>query len=94
MDLQAGGYFPMDADPIDVGDRIRTQYDLLWNEVTAEEYLPNDQRQYLVSERIRRLNDLGFDVAELHMASDDAANTWSFNRRWSTPAITTVSSCA
>ena len=72
MDLQAGGYFPMDADPIDVGDRIRTQYDLLWNEVTAEEYLPNDQRQYLVSERIRRLNDLGFDVAELHMASDDA----------------------
>ena len=60
MDLQAGGYFPMDADPIDVGDRIRTQYDLLWNEVTAEEYLPNDQRQYLVSERIRRLNEPGF----------------------------------
>jgi len=71
MDLQAGGYFPMESDPIDVGDRIRTQYDLLWTEVTAEEYLPNDQRQYLVSERIRRLNDLGFDVAELRMASDD-----------------------
>ena len=71
MDLQAGGYFPMESDPIDVGDRIRTQYDLLWNEVTAAEYLPNDQRQYLVNERIRSLNDLGFDVAELHMASDD-----------------------
>ena len=71
MDLQAGGYFPLDSDPIDVGDRIRTQYDLLWNEVTAEESLPNQQRQYLVSERIRRLNELGFDVAELRMASDD-----------------------
>ncbi|WP_424623240.1 DUF4032 domain-containing protein, partial [Actinomyces bouchesdurhonensis] len=71
MDLQVGGYFPMESDPIDVGDRIRTQYDLLWNEVTAAEYLPNDQRQYLVNERIRSLNDLGFDVAELHMASDD-----------------------
>ena len=71
MDLQAGGYFPMDADPIDVGDRIRTQYNLLWTEVTAEESIPNDQRQYLVSDRIRRLNDLGFDVAELRMASDD-----------------------
>ena len=71
MDLQAGGYFPMESDPIDVGDRIRTQYDLLWTEVTAEESLPNQQRQYLVSERIRRLNDLGFDVAELRMASDD-----------------------
>ena len=71
MDLQAGGYFPQESDPIDVGDRIRTQYDLLWTEVTAEESLPNQQRQYLVSERIRRLNDLGFDVAELRMASDD-----------------------
>ena len=71
MDLQAGGYFPLESDPIDVGDRIRTQYDLLWNEVTAEESLPNQQRQYLVSERIRRLNKLGFDVAELRMASDD-----------------------
>jgi len=71
MDLQAGGYFPLESDPIDVGDRIRTQYDLLWTEVTAEESLPNQQRQYLVSERIRRLNDLGFDVAELRMASDD-----------------------
>ena len=71
MDLQAGGYFPLESDPVDVGDRIRTQYDLLWTEVTAEESLPNQQRQYLVSERIRRLNELGFDVAELRMASDD-----------------------
>ena len=72
MDLQAGGYFPLESDPIDVGDRIRTQYDLLWTEVTAEESLPNQQRQYLVSERIRRLNDLGFDVAELHMSTDSS----------------------
>ena len=72
MDLQAGGFFPEDSDPIDVGDRIRTQYDLLWTEVTAEESIPNKQRQYLVSERIRRLNDLGFDVAELHMSTDSS----------------------
>ena len=72
MDLQAGGFFPEDTDPIDVGDRIRTQYDLLWTEVTAEESIPNDQRQYLVSERIRRLNDLGFDVAELRMSTDSS----------------------
>ena len=72
MDLQAGGFFPEDVDPIVVGDRIRTQYDLLWNEVTAEESIPNEQRQYLVSERIRRLNDLGFDVAELHMSTDSS----------------------
>ncbi len=40
------------------------------------------------SGRIRRLNELGFDVAELHMALMMRASTWSFNRRWSTPAIT------
>ena len=94
MDLQAGGYFPMESDPVDVGDRIRTQYDLLWTEVTAEEYLPNDQRQYLVSERIRRLNDLGFDVAELRMARTTPVSTSSFSPRWSTRDTTTASSCA
>lgn len=64
----------MDVDPIDVGDRIRTQYDLLWREVTAEESIPNEQRRYLVNERIRRLNDLGFDVAELRMATDNGSD--------------------
>ena len=94
MDLQAGGYFPLESDPIDVGDRIRTQYDLLWNEVTAEESLPNQQRQYLVSERIRRLNELGFDVAELRMASDDTGEHLVIQPRWSTRDTTTASSCA
>ena len=70
MDLQAGGYFPDDADPIGIGDRICDQYNLLWNELTGEETISRDQRRYKVSERIGRLNDLGFDVAELRMASD------------------------
>jgi hypothetical protein len=70
MDLQAGGYFPDDADPIEIGDRICGQYNLLWNELTGEETISRGQRRYKVSERIRRLNDLGFDVAELRMASD------------------------
>ena len=70
MDLQAGGYFPDDADPIEIGDRICGQYNLLWNELTGEETISRGQRRYKVSERIRRLNDLGFDVAELRMTSD------------------------
>ena len=70
MDLQAGSYFPDDADPIEIGDRICGQYNLLWNELTGEETISRGQRRYKVSERIRRLNDLGFDVAELRMASD------------------------
>ena len=70
MDLQAGGYFPDDADPIEIGDRICGQYNLLWNELTGEETISRGQRRYKVSERIGRLNDLGFDVAELRMTSD------------------------
>ena len=70
MDLQAGGYFPDDADPIEIGDRICGQYNLLWNELTGEETISRGQRRYKVSERIGRLNDLGFDVAELRMVSD------------------------
>ena len=72
MDLQAGGYFPDDADPIEIGDRICGQYNLLWNELTGEETISRGQRRYKVSERIGRLNDLGFDVAELRMVSDSS----------------------
>lgn len=68
MDLQAGEYFPEDADPIEVGDRIRSRYDELWNELTGTELIDSSQK-WKVAQRIERLNDLGFDVAELKMAS-------------------------
>lgn len=68
MDLQAGKYFPEDADPIEVGDRIRSRYDELWNELTGTELIDSSQK-WKVAQRIERLNDLGFDVAELKMTS-------------------------
>lgn len=69
MDLQAGAYFPSDEDPIEVGDRIRTRYNELWNELTAAETIEATQR-WRVQERIDRLNALGFNVDELHISSD------------------------
>lgn len=68
MDLQAGTFFPEDADPIEIGDRIRTRYEDLWTELTGTETIEADQK-WKVSRRIERLNDLGFDVAELKMSS-------------------------
>lgn len=68
MDLQAGEYFPEDADPIEVGDCIRSRYDELWNELTGTELIDSSQK-WKVAQRIERLNDLGFDVAELKMTS-------------------------
>ncbi len=68
MDLQAGTFFPEDADPIKIGDRIRTRYEDLWTELTGTQTIEADQK-WKVSRRIERLNDLGFDVAELKMSS-------------------------
>ena len=68
MDLQAGTFFPEDADPIEIGDRIRTRYEDLWTELTGTETIEADQK-WKVSRRIERLNVLGFDVAELKMSS-------------------------
>ena len=69
MDLQAGAFFPRDEDPIEVGDRIRSRYTELWDELTGTEVIDSDQK-WRVSERIRRLNALGFEVGELQMSSD------------------------
>lgn len=68
MDLQAGGFFPEEADPIEIGDRIRSRYYDLWNELTSSETIEADQK-WKVAQRISRLNELGFDVGELRMSS-------------------------
>lgn len=70
MDLQAGGMLEEDADVIEIGDRIHQRYHTLWNEVTGEEVINSDER-WRVTDRINRLNDLGFDVDELTISTDE-----------------------
>lgn len=69
MDLQAGELLQEDVDVIVIGNRIEERYHELWNELTAEETYYNGER-WRVSERIKRLNELGFDVGELKMTTD------------------------
>ncbi|WP_083379145.1 DUF4032 domain-containing protein [Boudabousia tangfeifanii] len=69
MDLQAGSFMPEDVDVIEIGNRIAERYDALWAELTAEESFSMDDR-WRVTARISRLNELGFDVGELSMATD------------------------
>ena len=64
LDLEAAGSFDDSFDPINVGDEIRGRYDRLWAELTREDVVDLGDRHQLAS-RIRRLNDLGFDVAEV-----------------------------
>ena len=69
MDLQAGGYLDEEVDTIEVGNRIVERYTALWGELTSSESFENGER-WRVSARIRRLNELGYDVGELSITTD------------------------
>jgi hypothetical protein len=71
MDLMAGGLLPPDIDPIEVSEQLPGRYDALWEEVTREEVFRLDEQRYRVAERLKRLNDLGFDVGEVELITSD-----------------------
>ena len=69
MDLAAGGFLTGCADPIEISQTIVDRYRSLWRELTAPERFEEGCR-WRVEERIRRLNQLGFDVGELAISTD------------------------
>ena len=76
FDLQAGNRLDPDIDPIAVAQSIVDSYHSLWAELTAGETFSSTER-WRIGERINRLNELGFDVEELSVASDDSGTTLS-----------------
>lgn len=71
LDLQAGGRLDEDIDPVAVADGIVAAYRSLWTELTASESFPQDER-WRINRRVERLNDLGFDIEELSIKTDDS----------------------
>jgi len=69
LDLEAADRLPPGIDPIATAELLQERYDTLWNELTAEENVAAEQR-HEVDRRIRRLNELGFDVDELVVEYD------------------------
>lgn len=69
MDLEAGGLLEEGVDPFETADQIQLRYEQLWRELTESERFETGD-QWRVDERIRRLNQLGFDVGELEMSTD------------------------
>jgi len=67
LDLQAGELLPDNVDPFEIADELRKRYDSLWHELTREEILRPDEQRYRIAERLRRLNDLGFDAEEVEL---------------------------
>jgi hypothetical protein len=74
FDLQAGGLLPAEVDPVSTGHELRRRYESLWEELTREEMLRPDEQRYRIAERLRRLNDLGFDADELELISTPDGN--------------------
>jgi hypothetical protein len=70
LDLQFGRLLPDGIDPIEVADSLAPRYEALWNEVTHEEVFDSDEQHWRVTERLQRLNDLGFDVGEVELVTD------------------------
>jgi hypothetical protein len=58
-----------DVDVIDLANTTQWRYESLWDEVTHDILVPRGEN-YLINQRIRRLNDLGFDVAELTIKTE------------------------
>jgi hypothetical protein len=69
LDLQFGGLLPGDVDPIEVADSLPPRYEALWEEVNREEVFAPDEQRYRVTDRLQRLNDLGFDVGEVELVT-------------------------
>lgn len=70
LDLQAGGRLDDDVDPVAVADGIVAAYRTLWTELTESESFPQDER-WRINDRVERLNELGFDIEELSIRTDE-----------------------
>lgn len=69
LDLQFGGLLPDGIDPIDTAEGLPARYAALWDEVTHEQVFRVDEQTWRITERLRRLNDLGFDVGEVELVT-------------------------
>ncbi|MFE4950480.1 DUF4032 domain-containing protein [Leifsonia sp. NPDC056665] len=74
MDLEAGGRVDEELDPIKVSNGIVAAYRSLWKELTGSESFSSSER-WRISQRVERLNDLGFDIEELAIKTSDEGTT-------------------
>ena len=70
MDLQSGDVLPEDYDVVEIGEHIVRRYNQLWEDLTGKQVMDVNNRWEL-DQRIRRLNELGFDVGEMAIDSED-----------------------
>ncbi len=68
LDLQLGGVVDESVDPLELSEHVVTQYRQLWEELTADWVFNTGEERKRIAQRVRRLNDLGYDIDELELA--------------------------
>jgi hypothetical protein len=69
-----------ELEPEETAAELVERYESLWDELTREESFGDDTR-YRIDERLRRLNELGFDVEELELVAADDGYRLRLNPR-------------
>lgn len=69
-DIAAQAERPIDEADLFLGEEIADVYSRLWEELKGDEVIPADEK-FRVHERIRRINQLGFDVDEVDVIPVD-----------------------
>jgi len=69
LELQASGRITEEIDPLAIAESLRIRYEELWNELTRVDEFDLDER-WRIEQRVRRINELGFDVEELSINRD------------------------
>jgi hypothetical protein len=70
FDLEAAGRLDPGIDPIATATELTPRYEQLWHELTHNEVVGRGE-SYLINQRIKRLNSLGFDVAEMSIRTEN-----------------------
>lgn len=80
LDLQAGGRLDAAIDPVATAVELTPRYERLWDELTRDEVVGRDE-SYRIEGRIKRLNSLGFDVAEVAITTEEDGRRLRFDTR-------------
>jgi hypothetical protein len=74
LDIAMAGGWADDVDASLIGHDLVRRYDGLWAELTNEQIIMADD-PHAVDARVRRLNDLGFDVSEVIIEGEEGQET-------------------
>ena len=80
LDLESELDRPGELKPAETAGELVARYESLWDELTREETF-DDETRYRIDERLRRLNELGFDVEELELVTADDGYRLRLNPR-------------